>query len=119
MRTLSTIIGIFALTSSAMAADLPLKAPPPAPVVAAPQWTGFYVGANLGYAFSHNEASVVGNDPVFTGLIAGTFFAGGDHATRAHGRSVSTETEAGGFEPLVIVGSMRPQRVIGWTDVRL
>ena len=77
MRAFCTVIGILALTSSALAADLPLKAPPPAPVVAVPQWTGFYVGANLGYAFSHNDASVVGNDPVFTGLIAGTFFAGG------------------------------------------
>ena len=75
MRAFCTLIGILALTSSAMAADLPRKAP--APVVAAPQWTGFYVGANLGYAFGHNDASVVGNDPVFAGLIAGTFFSGG------------------------------------------
>src|SRR4029077_11595140 len=77
MRVFCTIIGILALTSSVMAADLPRKAPAPAPVVVAPQWTGFYVGANLGYAFDHSDANLVGNDPVFAGLIAGTFFGGG------------------------------------------
>src|SRR5215813_8378113 len=47
----------------AMAADLPLKAPP---AVAAYDWTGVYVGANLGYS--------VGRDPslLTSGLIGTT-----------------------------------------------
>jgi high affinity Mn2+ porin len=46
------VVGIFfwlvALTASAAAADLPVKAPPPA--TASDDWTGFYVGAHIGYA---------------------------------------------------------------------
>ena len=37
--------------SAAMAADMPLKAPPP-PVFS---WTGFYIGANIGGAWSHSS----------------------------------------------------------------
>jgi outer membrane immunogenic protein len=42
------------LASPAMAADLPVKAPPaPAPLpVVAPNWTGFYVGLNAGGAWA-------------------------------------------------------------------
>ena len=42
-----------------MAADLPVKAPPaltPAAIVA-PNWTGFYVGVNAGYAWGQNATS--------------------------------------------------------------
>ena len=43
----------------AMAADLPVRGPAPAPVfvAAAPTWAGFYVGANLGVAWSSNDLS--------------------------------------------------------------
>jgi len=46
---LGTVAAILPLT--AMAADLPVRAPAvaPVPVVAAPLWTGFYVGLNGGY----------------------------------------------------------------------
>jgi outer membrane immunogenic protein len=62
--------GIFALSflsaaligSAAQAADLPVKAPPKAlPPVS--NWTGFYVGANVGYGWSHRD---------FTNTITGT-----------------------------------------------
>ena len=38
----------------AIAADLPLKAPPAPPPVPAFSWTGFYIGANIGGAFTHD-----------------------------------------------------------------
>jgi outer membrane immunogenic protein len=64
-------IGLVALSGSAMAADLaarPYKAPPPivAPIY---DWTGFYIGANGGWASSHNCWSIV--------PLAGTAFADG------------------------------------------
>ena len=51
----------------ALAADLSLKAPPPAIY----GWTGFYVGANAGYAWSGQTASFSPNDP-----SSNTFFNG-------------------------------------------
>src|SRR5579862_5216158 len=49
MRGLSVVIGLVALTGSAAAADLPVKAPPP-PAASAYDWTGVYVGGHIGYA---------------------------------------------------------------------
>src|SRR5258708_6698132 len=48
----------------ALAADLPLKAPPP--VVAAWNWSGFYIGGHGGYGWGRNSQTDV-NDPFFTG----------------------------------------------------
>jgi outer membrane immunogenic protein len=45
------IAAIAAVGSPALAADMPIKAPPP-PVVAAYDWTGFYVGVEGGVAHS-------------------------------------------------------------------
>jgi len=56
MRKLAiAAIGLAALgmTAPAMAADMAVKAPPPAPVVALYNWSGFYIGANGGWGQSH------------------------------------------------------------------
>src|SRR5271169_389499 len=45
------------LTMPAMAADLPVKALV-APVAAAYNWTGFYIGANAGYGFGRAPYSL-------------------------------------------------------------
>ncbi len=52
---LSAAIAIGAISgiSAASAADLPMKAPPPPPVVAT--WTGFYWGLNLGYSWGKSD----------------------------------------------------------------
>jgi outer membrane immunogenic protein len=66
------IVSVPLISGSALAADMPVKAPP-APAVA--EWTGFYVGVHVGGALTHGG---VGNssDPLFTGpyapLAAGT-----------------------------------------------
>jgi outer membrane immunogenic protein len=45
----------FGLAQIASAADLRVKAPPRAPVVAAPTWTGCYIGANVGGGFARTS----------------------------------------------------------------
>jgi len=44
------LIAISGFGHRALAADLPLKAPPPSAAPVAPTWTGFYVGAHAGAA---------------------------------------------------------------------
>ena len=45
---------IIALAVPAMAADLPVKAPPPV-LAPLPTWTGFYLGLNGGYSFGRSS----------------------------------------------------------------
>ena len=61
IRNLIAALGLLSLSSAgAMAADLALKAPPPAPP--APSWTGFYIGVNGGasWATAANAISLAG-----------------------------------------------------------
>lgn len=60
------------LPAGVMAADLPIRsaAPAPAPVfVAAPMWTGFYVGLNAGYAFDASTSARTIGTPGFLTLV--------------------------------------------------
>jgi outer membrane immunogenic protein len=71
--TALTAVGV----SAASAADLPVRAAPPAPVIAAVPvftWTGFYVGVNAGYAWGSNNHNNDGFGSVF--VPAGTFPGG-------------------------------------------
>jgi outer membrane immunogenic protein len=82
------IAGAFALAAGgqALAADLPQPAPPPrAPATYVPavvpyyNWTGFYIGGNLGGDW--NQGSLTDNGPAFKGInLSGThtgFLGGG------------------------------------------
>ena len=53
MRTFLIALGLTALATSAIAADLPRKAPavPPMQAVQAVNWTGFYIGVHSGYSW--------------------------------------------------------------------
>ena len=67
----ATALGAF-LPVTAMAADLPRRsaAAAPAPVfVAAPLWTGFYVGQNAGYAFDASTSANTVGTPGFLTLV--------------------------------------------------
>jgi len=57
------------MATPALAADMAVKAPPPAPLPAIYNWSGFYIGANGGWADSHNCWDFVG--------AAGTVFGEG------------------------------------------
>lgn len=64
------------LALPAVAADLPVKAPPPAPVPIA-TWTGFYVGANVGGAWQQADSALsAATGPLQAGLFAPAFVAG-------------------------------------------
>jgi outer membrane immunogenic protein len=77
---LALAAGTAVCIGSALAADLPRPAAPPpvAPVVYAPpvyNWTGFYIGGNLGAGFAHSSWAdpFIGNHDTFdkTGFIGG------------------------------------------------
>jgi outer membrane immunogenic protein len=57
--------------TSVLAADLPVKAPAPFAPAPVATWTGFYIGANLGYGWA--DASVEGID---TGSLDGVIGGG-------------------------------------------
>src|SRR5437588_6996324 len=82
MRTvLYTSLAVLALLTSPMtasAADLHVKAAPPAPLPPPFSWSGFYIGGNLGGAWSHRDM----HDSLFglnfdNGNNNGVFIAGG------------------------------------------
>jgi outer membrane immunogenic protein len=58
----------FLLAGPAFAADMPVKALPPAPIYS---WTGWYVGVNAGYGWSSDPVNVVGT-PIFANPTIGT-----------------------------------------------
>jgi outer membrane immunogenic protein len=56
-KILLSTVALVGLSVAASAADLPRRSMAPAPFVAAPvfTWTGFYVGANLGFAWTDDS----------------------------------------------------------------
>src|SRR5215217_1785142 len=75
-------VALTALTGIASAADLPARAAPPAPMIAAVPlftWTGFYVGVNAGYGWNSGDSRFY--DPAFgytgSGGDDGGFIGGG------------------------------------------
>ena len=68
-KLLLSSVAVTAIVGSALAADLPYRAPPPAPYVPpAPifTWTGFYIGVNAGGAF--RVRNNVDNNVFFPGV---------------------------------------------------
>jgi outer membrane immunogenic protein len=82
-KLFSSVASIAILSTSAFAADLPLRSPPPPVPVALPMWTGAYGGLNAGYNFGTNDpitntaygaptaVAVPGNAPMQTALMGG------------------------------------------------
>ena len=73
MRGIAVICALVSAAGGARAADLPMGVPPaPPPVQAAYNWSGFYLGGNLGAAFANlsETATIVG------GPFAGTSATG-------------------------------------------
>jgi outer membrane immunogenic protein len=67
---LSAAVAVCAILGigAASAADMPVKAPPPA-VAAVYDWTGFYVGGNIGYGWGDNtDPGITAVDPGGSGI---------------------------------------------------
>jgi outer membrane immunogenic protein len=56
-------LGIVAIAATigtpALAADMPVKAPPPPVAAPAYDWTGFYLGGTIGYSVGHNPSAPI------------------------------------------------------------
>ena len=75
-RTTLGLVGLLSITSIASAADLPVRAPAPAAVVAPVySWTGFYIGGHVGGLWTKADARL---DPLPDVLTFGTFANSGD-----------------------------------------
>src|SRR4051794_538767 len=59
LRLAATASVLAMLSSAAVAADLPIMSPPPAPMLSstpiAYNWSGFYLGAHGGWGFGHGD----------------------------------------------------------------
>jgi opacity protein-like surface antigen len=68
MKKLATVIAIALIGAPAFAADMAVKAPPPAPAPV-PTWTGFYGGIQFGGGWSDEAVNYSANDPLAALLI--------------------------------------------------
>jgi outer membrane immunogenic protein len=66
-RCLLATVSAAALSTTAMAADIPARMPvkAPPPVVVAPSWAGFYIGVHAGVAWNHAAFAEVGDNAGF------------------------------------------------------
>src|SRR3954470_6745756 len=78
-KILLSSVALLGLVSAASAADLPSRRPAPAPFIAAVPiftWTGFYVGAQVGYAWGDNNNDIPGGAFVARGGVLVPFDGG-------------------------------------------
>lgn len=80
-RLLLSGLAFGALIAPAVAADMPLKAPPPP----AFSWTGFYVGANAGWGTLRDEGDPYCINPAGVPMGAGCSRVYGGHIARGNG----------------------------------
>ena len=93
MKTLATAITAIALIGTpAFAADMAVKASPPAPAPV-PTWTGFYAGIQFGGAWSDEAVNYLPNDPTTAFLLAGA-----GNPPVPNGYRISQSGLVGGFE---------------------
>jgi len=78
-KILLASVALFGFAGAASAADLPARAAPPAPIVAAAPiftWTGFYIGGQVGYGWNANDNDLDLPAGYFVGGVPFTGFGG-------------------------------------------
>jgi len=70
-------VAVAGFASVASAADMPMKAAPIVAPVATYNWTGFYIGANVGGGWGSRNLNYSPNDPIAVGLFSFTAGTGG------------------------------------------
>jgi len=93
------LLAVVAMPRGTMAADLPVKAPPP-PVAVPFSWTGFYVGANAGYSWGRANTTLVESSVTTTTATITTL-------------AVTPVASATAITPVTFVGSDRA-KMNGW-----
>jgi len=79
MRVILGSVAALAMVTAASAADLPVKSPPPAPVMAPVwNWTGFYIGINGGYSWGRSSRDLNFFNPLNGVVLATATGAGRD-----------------------------------------
>ena len=74
ITSVAALAAIFASSVAASAADMPVRAMPvKAPIAAVWDWTGFYVGANVGYSWGNwsNSGIASTSSPAVNGVLGG------------------------------------------------
>jgi outer membrane immunogenic protein len=68
--SLATAVATFGFVGAASAADMPVKAPTYRPADVAPyNWTGFYIGGNIGYGWGNSSYSFSADNGAGQGLL--------------------------------------------------
>src|SRR5215207_7594134 len=104
----SRLLGLLAATalatagiSAASAADLPMRAAPPAPFIAAAPiftWTGFYAGVNAGWGWrDDDQETVVLTGPGIPAGLVGTLQFDDDNGGFVGGGQIGYNYQIGSF----------------------
>ncbi len=102
-----------ALTHVALAADLPVKAPPPAPTAPVYNWSGFYAGLNFGVGWGTSNNSSTASAPVVDfGTGTSAVVSGGTTTANSGIPGMNMNGPMGGgqigynwqFSPLIVFG---------------
>ena len=116
-KILLSSVALLGLTAGGMAADLPSRAPAPAPAIAAVPfftWTGFYVGVNAGAGWNTNDSNgsvfIPGTTPGFAPAGATVAFSNNNDAGFVGGGQIGYNVQFGSF----VVGL---EADIQWADL--
>jgi outer membrane immunogenic protein len=83
-KLITAAVGAVALVGSALAADLPSRAPPPVYVPPEPvfTWTGIYLGGQIGYAWTQSNSYI---ESVGHSVLGDAFYDSYYPQSNAHG----------------------------------